>query len=238
MSIAQLVRPEAAPYTPLIERLRRLGQLDEGGIERLVSALYPPRRQSARSAIPVELNQPIARRAMLAGWAGRVRILADGRRQLVELFLPGDLIELEAQSKSDADTVVALTDIVSCAVDASLWREAPFDGIERTIAGIATQLLRNQVIRLGRQSAYERLGHLLLELRERQAMAGMNVASSFAMPLTQEMLGEMLGLTTVHLNRTMQLLRRESMVRSTRAGVELLDAETLLRITDYIGLRY
>jgi CRP-like cAMP-binding protein len=234
MKLAQISRAEPFDYTPCTERLRRLGQLDTAQLDRLAQALYPPRRQQARSTILTELHQPVVRRALLAGWAGRVRILADGRRQLVELFVPGDLIEMETGSMAATDSVVALTDVVSCAVDAALWQEAPFASIDRTLSSIATRLLRNQIMRLGRQSAYERLGHLLLELRERQAMAGLEVTSSFPMPLTQEMLAETLGLTTVHLNRTMQQLRRESMVRSTRIGVELPDPDTLARITDYV----
>jgi CRP-like cAMP-binding protein len=233
MNVVSLARSDILDFNPAVERVRRLGELDQAGADRFAAALFPPRRQSVRATLAAELNRPVTHRALLSGWAGRVRILADGRRQIVELFVPGDLIQIEAGALSGSDTVVALTDIVSSAVDPAVWQDEPLTALELKVGCVATRLLRNQIMRLGRQSAYERLGHLLLELRERQAAAGFDVRTSFAMPLTQEMLGEALGLTTVHLNRTMQLLRRELMVRSTRNGVELLDPDTLARMTDY-----
>ncbi|MEZ0495097.1 Crp/Fnr family transcriptional regulator [Sphingomonas sp. IW22] len=236
MKIVELARPvHHAPDNPVLERLRRMGGLSAEDIDAFQRSLYPPRRLAPRATMMAELRFPTVQRALISGWAGRVRILSDGRRQLIELFIPGDIVQVASSTAaaSPNDLVVALTEVASCAIEPTIWDEAPFQQLGRRLDWMATALLRNQVMRLGRQSAYERLGHLLLELRERQAAAGGDVRNVIAMPLTQEMLGETLGLTTVHLNRTMQQLRREMMVRSTRLGMELPDPETLARVTDY-----
>ncbi|HTG38936.1 Crp/Fnr family transcriptional regulator [Sphingomonas sp.] len=239
MRIVELARPlSSAPDNPFLERIRRLGDLTADALAQFERAIYPPRRIGARGVLLAELRFPSVQRALISGWAGRVRILSDGRRQLIELFLPGDMIEITSSTATanPDDAVVALTEVTSCAIDPAIWDDPALRDLRRKLDRFATALLRNQVMRLGRQSAYERLGHLLLELRERQAVAGMDAGTVVAMPLTQEMLGETLGLTTVHLNRTLQQLRREAMVRTSRAGIELPDPETLARITDYIPM--
>ena len=69
--------------------------------------------------------------------------------------------------------------------------------------------LRDRVVRLGCQSAYERLVHLTLEFHHRLQGVGMVDEDSFSLPLTQEILADALGLSVVHINRTLQQVRRD-----------------------------
>jgi hypothetical protein len=94
-------------------------------------------------------------------------------------------------------------------------------------------LLLDHVVRLGRQTAYERMAHLILELHWRSMLIGQADDQSFNLPLTQEILADFLGLSIVHVNRTLQQLRREHLIEIAGSRVILLDASQLVAIADY-----
>jgi CRP-like cAMP-binding protein len=93
--------------------------------------------------------------------------------------------------------------------------------------------LLHQIIRIGRQTAYERLVHLLLELNSRCHAAGLSDGFSFDLPLTQEILADSLGLSIVHVNRTLQTLRREQLIEQKSSIVTIKDKEKLALIAEY-----
>jgi hypothetical protein len=80
---------------------------------------------------------------------------------------------------------------------------------------------------LGRQTAYERVAHFLLEVQRRLEIAGLGDGQRFPLPLTQEIMGDALGLSIVHVNRTLQQLRRERLIE-LRSGVTILLQRDLL----------
>ena len=87
----------------------------------------------------------------------------------------------------------------------------------------------------GRLTAFERLAHLLLEFHSRLKQAGLANGFSLRMPLTQEMLADGLGLSIVHVNRTLQHLRRENLVRLTEGTLTLVQPDRLSNIADFAG---
>jgi CRP-like cAMP-binding protein len=93
--------------------------------------------------------------------------------------------------------------------------------------------LLDHVVRLGRHTAYERVAHLLLELRERLAAAGLGDDRRFPLPVTQEVLADALGLSVVHINRILQQLRRERLIETRAGQAVLLDPELLVQVADY-----
>lgn len=157
-------------------------------------------------------------RVVARGWIARGAMLEDGRRQIVGLSLPGDVIL--AADAVDADMAVwALTD--ASTLDASLLWEAISESVDvsprlleawRQVRSAERLRLARHVIRLGRLSAYERTAHLLLELYERQSRLGAAEPGVLHLPLTQDMLADILGLSAVHINRTLQQLRRAGLV--------------------------
>ena len=88
-------------------------------------------------------------------------------------------------------------------------------------------MLCEQILRLTRQSADQRFIHLMLELRERLAKSGLARENNFALPLKQETLANVLGLSAVHLNRTLQRLRKTDMLKLSRGVVTLLQPDQL-----------
>jgi CRP-like cAMP-binding protein len=174
-----------------------------------------------------------------AGWAGHIELLSDGRRQIVHLLLPGDIIGYPRPGRVLAGhTVTALS-----VVQVGTWRISDRSELAASqLAALAASdaiefgCMTNQIARIGRRSAWERIAHLLLEMRERLELAGIPAYGGFPMPLTQEVLADVLGLTNVHVNRTLQQLRAEGQIDIARGTVEISDPETLMKIVDYRSL--
>lgn len=194
--------------TPAFTRLSALAPLSDRENAALASATASARPVRQRSELLTE-GRPVPETVLIvAGWAARVRILADGRRQFLSFLLPGDLVGLCRQPRPLAvSTVVALTDMEVCRCPPAPQGSGLGDAYGVSQA-LEEAYLLCQVTRLGRFNAEERIGDLLLELHERLSLAGLAGKSGFDMPLTQETLADALGLTSVHLNRTLQTMRR------------------------------
>jgi hypothetical protein len=95
------------------------------------------------------------------------------------------------------------------------------------------ELLFNHLVRMGRLNAEERLLHILLEFNDRLEAAGLVKGASYRLPVTQQMLGDALGLSLVHINRTLQELRRRKLVTLRRGHVTLHDRSRLANIACY-----
>ena len=100
-------------------------------------------------------------------------------------------------------------------------------------AGCEAAILAEHLIDAARRSAYERVSHLLLELFVRLKGASLTNEMSFDMPLTQELIGDALGLTTVHVNRTIRSLREDKLIAIDGKVVTILDFEALSLLSDF-----
>lgn len=208
---------------PAFARLSALARPHDSRLSPLESGLARPQRIAARAELFSEgdpIPQPIL---LLSGWAARVRRLADGRRQILGLLLPGDLIGIARRHDPVAiSNIVALTDLAIC--PAPCQDDLEDVGLSKAYdrsRSLEEHYLLAQIVRLGRLSAYERIADLLLELWERLKLAGLATTSRFPVPLTQDLLADTLGLTNVHVNRTLQALRREG-VLTLEAGMATL----------------
>ena len=187
-------------------------------------------------------GQPLDRpRLIRSGWACRVRYMANGRRQILNYYLPGDLMGLSV-GRDDAAlaTYVSLTRVTTMDFGAlrelALSRPLEMPGLGaafRNTRILEEHYLLSQIARIGQQKAYERVAHLLLEFHMRLTRAGLANGNTFQLPLTQEILGDGLGLSAVHINRTFKLLKRKNYVRMDRSFVTLLDPAALAEIAGY-----
>ncbi len=179
-------------------------------------------------------------RLLLSGWACRMRTFPDGRRQIFEFILPSEMYGLCLRPHAVAlSTLVTLTPAViadAMPLRAVLNDKASYPNLIAALhvaASVDEANLLNQLIRIGRQSAYERVAHLILELRERLALVGLANADTIPVPLTQEMLADALGLSIVHLNRTLQQLRREGLIAFKSGVMRLLQPDRLTEIANF-----
>jgi CRP-like cAMP-binding protein len=213
----------------LIRRLSRFAYLnaEEAMLLRRVAAA--PAQVPAGTQIIEEGQRLDSPFALMAGWACRFRSLPDGRRQIFDFLLPGELYALCHRPMAVALTTAAtLTPAIIADAqaigDAVLNHADRYPNLAAALYGTASldeAYLLNQLVRIGRQTAYERLSHLILELHARLDDVGLAEDWSFALPLTQEILADALGLSVVHLNRTLQHLRRDRLIefRSGRMTV-------------------
>ncbi len=178
---------------------------------------------------------------LVSGWACQQRILSDGRRQIFGFALPGDLLGAWSRPTAIAQTTAVVLKSGTIA-DVTFVRDlvlaAPhqFPGISSALVSLQSMhegYLLNHLVRLGRQTAYERVASLLLELNHRSAAVGLVDGVSSPLPLTQEILADALGLSIVHINRTLQQLRRDGLLDIRGASLRLLDADQLTAIAEY-----
>jgi CRP-like cAMP-binding protein len=215
-------------------RLNALAPLDDAAISAIRHAAARARSVPAEHELLVEGEEIAHPLLILRGWAARVRIFPSGRRQILSLLLPGDLIGHCGQSEPCAvSTVIALTDLAVAIAPRSSVSTALHEAYAISAAVEEAYLLAH-IARLGRLSAHERICDLLLELLERLQLAGLADETGFDLPLTQEKLADMLGLTAVHVNRMLQLARKQGEL-SLKSGRLTLNAPAAL--ADRIGRR-
>lgn len=220
-------------HSPAITRLKALAPLSEAELDALGKAeencqTVRPHHEIAGEGIA--FAEPSV---VVSGWAGRVRSFADGRRQILSVLLPGDLIGQPQVRQSLAPTmIVAITDVTLCGAPEA----DPAGNLARAYAASAAldeSYLYRHVARLGRLSAYERIVDWLLETHERLTLAGLTKEDWHPLPMTQELLADVLGLTSVHVNRTLQMLRREGLIDLRGGSAVLLQKQRLSEIVEY-----
>lgn len=223
-----------ATRSPLYVRLSRMAELSQTELEAIETAERDYRRWPARREIVGE-GEPVAeRRAILSGWACRQRILSDGRRQIISFLFPGDLIGLCRHRDPVAETtILAVTEVVTCALPEPRGGESGLADAYALSAAFEEHYLLAQITRLGRLSAPERLADWLLETQERLALAGVARGDELPLPLTQEFLADTLGLTSVHVNRTLQAMRRDGLLASRSGTIVLVDRKRLEDLVDH-----
>lgn len=166
-----------------------------------------------------------------SGWCARTRLLPDGRAQIVELLMPGDLIGLESLIDGEArDSVETLSDVRLGRCELRAFEDA-VSGSDSIALAVARHVLAKQeemrgwLAVLGQGDARARMAHLLLLTVERGGDG-----SLFALPMTQQRLGELLGLTSVHVNRTVRMMREAGLATVTRGRAHITDRAGLERI--------
>jgi len=181
-------------------------------------------------------GSPLSRPKMiLSGWVGLARFLDDGRRQFMDLHIAGDFTAFRLQSDAHAQAyAICLTPVQYVEVAEILHGVNAQPGLypgllAKMRASEEEQRARlfDHILRVGRMLAHERLAHFALELYRRHERVGLVTAQSFPMPLTQEVLGDVLGLSTVHINRTLQQLRREGLLKTANGRWQIPNIEAL-----------
>lgn len=170
------------------------------------------------------------------GWACRYQALGAGRRQITALFLPGEYCEPQwvLQPRTTAP-VLALTSLrVRHFALSELTGAAPrAKDRTREMLTATLQILERQsdwIATLGRKTAPERLCALLCDVFARLAASGRVSDNSFSMPLTQADLADVVGLTPVHVNRVLKLLRTRGLIQLQAKRLRLVDPEALRAI--------
>ncbi|WP_375429393.1 Crp/Fnr family transcriptional regulator [uncultured Sphingomonas sp.] len=174
------------------------------------------------------------------GWACRYKTTRQGARQITGLAVPGDVCNLDSFMRAEVNfgvrslTAVTVAKLPRDRVQA-LAAERP--GVARAFTWLSimeNSILSERALSIGRKSARERLAHFLCELSTRLGSAVGNEAV-FLLPITQEQIADVLGLTSVHVNRTMRSLRAEGLIAGAGRQVTVPDMAMLSRVGGFDG---
>ena len=175
------------------------------------------------------------------GWGCSFKLLPNGDRQIIAIFLPGDCVDLRCALHRVTDfTFLAITDLIASRIKTSrierLFNEFPHLGVAMLLATAQDdEMVVEHLVSLGRRTAIERLAHHFLELHDRLTIAGLATGSLFDCPLTQYDLADTLGLSAIHVNRMLRELREQNLMTFTDHKVELLDVGRMQELTGYVG---
>lgn len=223
----------------LLKKLQLVGKLSDGehhGLDRLPHDTRTIEHLENLQAAPGTMA------VVAAGWCFRYRHLLDGRRVIFNFWLPGDLINLSIPLAAPASGIAAWRSTKIVLIADTNYRKL-CDESPALVAAIAANerldalLLANQVLRLSRLTAYERVAHFLLEHWERSAMVGLTHDNEARLPLTQEILADALGLTHFHVSRTLTRLRADRLVSINRQSFTLHDVPRTMEMVEYEPVR-
>lgn len=173
---------------------------------------------------------------LLSGWAFRYKTLPDGRRQILNFLLPGDLVGLQSKIFDEAaHGIEALTEVRLCCFSRDrvwdIFRSYPQLAFDVTWLGAHEEsLVDDALFSVGRRSAAERVAALLLQLHQRATALGLGEGGVLRLPLTQVHIADALGLSDVHTNRTLQALRARGLFDLAGGMFRLRDPAGLRRL--------
>ena len=173
------------------------------------------------------------------GYAVRYKLLRNGKRQILNVVLPGDVVGMPGSFYERAVySVTAVTDLRMhvCPIESYVqlcYRHPQFGLALSWIAVQEATTYAEHIIDVGRRTPIERLSHFLLELHARLQAVGRADANSFVLPFSQDVMADVLGMSVPHLNRMMQQLRAEKLIADRERQVEFIDADAMQALAHY-----
>lgn len=226
-------------YTDNFLRGRRRSELSEGDLAALEAAIERVETVPARKVVSRRGDRLYHSTLLVEGFMCRYMDARDGYRQLLSYQVPGDFVDLHGFATRYIDhDIAAISDATVAFV--------PHERLEAILAErphltrqlwfstmLDAAMHREWVFRIGRLDAIGRLAHFLCETHCRMTAVGRTDGGSFDLPMTQQDLGEAVGLTSVHVNRVIRRLREEGLVIVSRGKVEIRDLGRLARLGEF-----
>lgn len=176
---------------------------------------------------------------LISGWVCSYKLLHDGQRQIVDFQIPGDFLGLRSVVLHVSDHgIEPVTDIEVTEVHVADLLEV-FSHTPRLATAVLWAASRDEamvvehLINIGRRKAEVRVAHFLLELGARLTLVGLGSKAGYACPLTQYLLADALGLSSVHVNRVLRNLREAGMVTFRDGFVTFHDYDRLVDFADF-----
>ena len=185
-----------------------------------------------------EGDRPSESKLLLEGFAGRYKMLRSGKRRITAIHVTGDFVDLQSFVLKRMDHgIVALSPCTVAHVPHDPLREiterhphlARLFWLHTALDGA----LHREWLVAGREEARREAAHLVCELFVRLQIVGQTDGNSFYLPLTQADWADMLGISTVHVNRTIQELRRDGLLTWNRDQLVIGDWDRLCEIADF-----
>ena len=218
---------------PFVTRLARYLTLGRGDLDSLRELVETELTIEKRRDLVIDGDEFRKLCFVAEGYGARYKLLRNGKRQILNVILPGDFIGVPVSFLERASySVVAVTDMKMhvCPIDSYVqlcYRRPQFGLALSWLAAHEAAFYAEHLINTGRRTPPERLAHFLLELHSRLAMVGRADETGFDLPFSQEVLGDVLGLSVPHLNRMLSQLRFEGLVSVANRRVEFPDLHAI-----------
>jgi CRP-like cAMP-binding protein len=233
-------QPSTAMLEPLLRKLEYRQALDAEDRRAILAMRHQTRDFEAHQLIVREGDRPEYSCVLLAGFAMRQKIGGEGQRAILAIHMKGEAVDLQNSLLGFADySVQMLTrgsiamipreDVIRVAaerpaVGRAMWIDTLVDG----------SIFREWIMNVGRRDAKARLAHLLCEFALRLEAAGLGEQTDYELPMTQEQLADAIGLTPIHVNRTIKLLEASNLIRRSSARrVHISDWRALAKVGDF-----
>jgi CRP-like cAMP-binding protein len=224
---------------PLIQKLQHGAELTDEDRQILEKVISEPRIVDPRHDIIQEGDQPENVHLILEGFACRYKLLRGGERQIMAYLVPGDLCDLHVSILGEMDH--SLSTLSRCKI-VLIPRRAIEDMTENhgrinralwwaTLVDEAT--LREWLVNMGRRPADKQLAHLLVELLVRLQAVGLATENSYEFPVTQAELADTLGISTVHVNRVLQQLRKDGLLTLRGNRLTIIDVDASKEFAEF-----
>jgi CRP-like cAMP-binding protein len=223
----------------LLRRLSTVSGLEEADIEAIRALPITIRRLDGGGIVVQDGDRPTECCLVVEGFCVRAKSTATGKRQILSIHIPGEIPDLQSLHLHvmDHDLVALVPSTLGFIGHAALraltrakpnvaellWRDTLID----------SAIFREWIVNVGQRPAPNRFAHMIVELRERLAVVGKVEGATFEMPLTQEQLGEAMGITPVHVNRIVKQLRDENVLDFHRGRVTVLNESRLQQLAEF-----
>jgi CRP-like cAMP-binding protein len=237
-----------AMNNPLLRKLSNFTPLSQEESEAIDECCRDVREVGAREDVIAQGDRTGGVKLLLEGFACRYKTLEDGRRQIVAYFVPGDLCDLRVFILKRMDHsigAIAPSKIATISPDNVLRLMHDYPTLTTALwwsTLVEEAIAREWIVNVGQRNALERMAHLFCELLYRYRAVGLNQGLSCTLPLTQVELAETLGLSSVHVNRTLQELRRQKLITLNGRTLTIQNLRALEQLSlfnpEYLHLDY
>lgn len=225
---------EALQDSCVVNHFQQFADLTPEEIHLLTALEKDPRVYPADTAIASIGSVADRFFTLRSGWACAIRTLADGQRQVLDIFLPGQIMGLrEIGFDRNLSELYALTEVKACSFPRQRLTDI-FDQAPRLTDLFFLNLAREQsmlierVVNIGRRNAAERLAHFIIEMKTRLNQK----TNAFMLPMNQTVIGDALSLSSVHVSRTFKHLKSIGLI-STKDGI--ISIQNLDGLIDFSG---
>lgn len=222
-----------------VDKLHSFGPLQDEEVAALTELTSRPWQVGVKTDLIREGDRPGPVFVILDGWACRYKILPNGTRQVLAYLMPGDCCDLHIGLLAEMDHSIQ---VIKPATVVTIPRDT-MDGLMDRYRGIAKAMyiaqlvdegtMRAWITSMGRRTSIERVAHLMCELYVRARNIGLTTEDFLALPLSQPLLADSLGMTTVHLNRVLKALRLEGVMTLERGSLTIINPGKLINIAGF-----
>lgn len=229
-----------SPLASFVLKLNSRYALGEADQSALLSLAHSCRTYEPAAYLVREGESPrLHCRMIVTGFAYRHKLLPNGDRQIVRILLPGDIVDLQQLVLERSDhNVQSLTRTSVLEIDSIGLRQLAFDrpavGRAMWADGIREASIGYEhMVNIACRQARPRVAHLLCDFAVRMEIAGLATGDTYQLPITQEQIGDAVGLTGIHVNRTLKALVAEGLITYRKASLTILDRKRLREVAEF-----